>query len=91
MTSSPSFSSGIVECEITRARVKIATREEGDKRSCILLAQISQRKIRGHSYSIPNSTLGIESAFFAMESSLDRFSNYFLVDDGFAFLLVDYM
>ena len=38
MTSSLSFSLGIVERDqrIRRERVKIATREEGDKRSCIL-------------------------------------------------------
>ena len=51
--------------------MKFVTLEEGDKRSCILIAQISQRKIRGHSKSILSSVLGIESAFFAVESSLE--------------------
>lgn len=106
-------------------RVEIATRKVGDTRSCILLAEISQRKMRDHSYSIPSSIVGIVSTFLAVESSLeyinaddditfwlyvmnkmwlnlskirssaifgwfnllDRFSTYFLVDEGFSFLI----
>ena len=63
--------------------MKFVTLEEGDKRSCILIAQISQRKIRGHSKSILSSILGIESAFFAVESSLE----YINADDVITFCL----
>ena len=106
-----------------RVRLTIATRKVGDTRSCILLAEISQRKMRDHSYSIPSSIVGTVSTFLALESSLeymnaddvitfrlyvmnkmwwklskirssaifrwfnplDRFSTYFLVDEGLAF------
>ena len=107
--------------------MKIATCEEVDTSSCILFAEISQRKMRDHLKSIPNSILRTDSAFFAVESSPEyikaddvitfclhlmnkmwlnlfkisssaifrwfslfcRFSIYFLVDEGLAFLLVD--
>ena len=63
--------------------MKFVTLEEGDKRSCVLIAQISQRNIRGHSEYSLRSILGIESAFFAVECSLE----YINADDVITFCL----
>ena len=63
--------------------MKIATCEEVDTSSCILFAEISQRKMRDHLKSIPNSILRTDSAFFAVESSPE----YIKADDVITFCL----